>query len=170
MLNWLIDRQITKAERDLGVPLDYARWIARASLPATMRIAKFTKLLNAHRGPNAAFHVASLVGSMADDCGSCVQIGVNLARKAGVSREILEAVVRRAPESLPEKLADVYHFAEAATLNSPELDDYRERVRQHYGDNGLVEIALAVAMHRVFPTLKRGLGFARSCSLVPVEV
>ncbi len=170
MLNWFIDRQITKAERDLGVPLDYARWIAKVSLPATIRMAKFTKLLNAHRGPKTAVHVASLVGSMADDCGSCVQIGVNLARKVGVSREILEAVVRRTPESLPEELADVYHFAEAATLNSPELDDYRERVRQHYGDEGLVEIALAVAMHRVFPTLKRGLGFAKSCSPAPVEV
>lgn len=170
MLSWFIDRQISKAERDLGVSLDYARWIAKASLPATLRMAKFTKLLNAHRGPKTAVHVASIVGSMADDCGSCVQIGVNLARKAGVSREILEAVVRRAPEALPDELADVYHFADAATLNAPELDDFRERVRRHYGDAGLVEIALAVAMHRVYPTLKRGLGFAKSCSLVPVEV
>ena len=80
MFSWLIDRQITKAERDLGVPLDYARWIARTSLPATLRMAKFTKLLNAHRGPTTAVHVASIVGSMAGDCGSCVQIGVNLAR------------------------------------------------------------------------------------------
>jgi AhpD family alkylhydroperoxidase len=165
MLSWLINRKITKAERELGVSLDYARWIAKASLPATLRMAKFTKLLHAHRGPATAVHVASIVGSMADDCGSCVQIGVNLARKAGVSREILEAVVRRAPETLPADLADVYRFAEAATLNAPELDDFRERVRDRYGDAGLIEIALAVAMHRVYPTLKRGLGFAKSCSL-----
>ena len=170
MISWFINRQITKAERDLGVPLDYARWIAKVSLPATMRMAKFTKLLHTHRGPTTAVHVASLVGSMAEDCGSCVQIGVNLARQAGVSPAILQAVVRRTPEALPEQLADVYHFADAVTAGSPEQDDYRERVRQHYGDEGLVEIALAVALHRVFPTLKRGLGFAKSCSLVPVEV
>jgi len=170
MISWFINRQITKAERDLGVPLDYARWIAKVSLPATMRMAKFTKLLHTDRGPTTAVHVASLVGSMAEDCGSCVQIGVNLARQAGVSREILQAVVRRTPEALPEQLADVYHFADAVTAGSPEQDDYRERVRQHYGDEGLVEIALAVALHRVFPTLKRGLGFAKSCALVPVEV
>lgn len=170
MISWFINRQITKAERDLGVPLDYARWIARVSLPATMRMAKFTKLLHTGRGPTTAVHVASLVGSMAEDCGSCVQIGVNLARKAGVSPEILQAVVRRTPEALPEQLADVYRFADAVTAGSPEQDDYRERVRQHFGDEGLVEIALAVALHRVFPTLKRGLGFAKSCSLVPVEV
>lgn len=170
MLSWFIDRQITKAERELGVSLDYARWIAGVSLPATLRMAKFTKLLNAHRGPKAAVLIAGIVGAMADDCGSCVQIGVNLARKAGISREILEAVVRRNPEALPEELADVYRFADAVSLNSPEQDDYRERVRRHFGDEGLVEIALAVAMHRVFPTLKRGLGFAKSCALVPVEV
>lgn len=170
MFSWFIDRQITKAERDLGVSLDYARWIARVSLPATLRMAKFTKLLNKHRGPTRAVHVASIVGAMADDCGSCVQIGVNLARKAGVPRELLEAVVRRNPDGLPDDLADLYHFADATTQNGPQLDEYRERVRGHYGDEGLVEIALAVAMHRVFPTLKRGLGFAKSCSLVPVEV
>ena len=82
----------------------------------------------------------------------------------------MAAVVRRHPEGLPEDLGDVYHFADTVTQNAPQQDEYRERVRGHYGDEGLVEIALAVAMHRVFPTLKRGLGFAKSCSLVPVEV
>ncbi len=32
------------------------------------------------------------------------------------------------------------------------------------------ELSLAIASARVFPTVKRGLGFARSCSLVEIAV
>lgn len=170
MIQRFLNRQIDKAERDLGVPLDEARYVARVSLGVTWRMTRFTKLLHAGKGPTAALHVASIVGSMADDCGSCVQIGVNLARKAGVPREVLSAVVARNPEDLPPELADVYRFADAVTLNAPEQDELRERVRRHFGERGLLEISMKIAMHRVFPTLKRALGYAKSCSLVPVEV
>ncbi len=166
ILNWQID----KTERQLGVPADEARFIASVSLSATWRLAKFVKILHSGKGPRHALHVASLVGSMAEDCGSCVQIGVNLARQAGLPREQIAAIVERRPDDLPEELAAVYRFAEAVTLNSEEQDAFREAVRRQYGDAGLVEICIAVAMHRVFPTLKRGLGYAKSCSLAPVKV
>lgn len=171
MIQAFLNRQIDKAERDLGVPLDYARYIARASLKATWKIAKFTKLVQVGRGPlNVPLHVASIVGAMADDCGSCVQIGVNLARKDGVKGDVLTAVIHRQPEQLPDELRDVYAFAHAVTLDEPQQHDLRERIRERYGDHGLVEISLAIALHRVFPTLKRGLGYAKSCSQVTVSV
>jgi hypothetical protein len=170
MLKTLINWQIDRAERQLGVPLDYGRWLAGVSLSATWRLARFTKIMQAGHGFSHARHIAGLVGAMADDCGSCVQIGVNLSRQAGIPREQLSAVVERRPEDLPEELAAVYRFAEAVTLNSDEQDELREVVRKFYGDRGLVEICMAVAMHRVYPTLKRGLGYAKSCSRVVVEV
>lgn len=170
MIQALINRQIDKTERDLGVPLDDARWLASVSWSATWRMTRFAKIAKSGHGFSDARHIAGLVGAMADDCGSCVQIGVNLSRKAGVPREVLSAVVARRPEDLPDDLAAVYRFAEAVTLNNDEQDELREVVRKFYGDRGLVEICMAVAMHRVFPTLKRGLGFAKSCSRVTVEV
>lgn len=166
LMNWQIDKQ----ERELGVPLDDGRWLASVSWSAAWRLARFSKIMQSGHGFGHARHIAGLVGAMADDCGSCVQIGVNISRKAGVPREQLSAVVERRPEDLPEDLAAVYRFAEAVTLNSDEQDELRETVRKFYGDRGLVEICMAVAMHRVFPTLKRGLGFAKSCSRVVVAV
>jgi alkylhydroperoxidase family enzyme len=170
MLQSFIQWRISQSERELGVPLDYARYVARVSTSAAMRLARFSKILAAGKGPWMAVHIASIVSAMADDCGSCVQIGVNLARNAGVPRDVLAAVVERSPERLSDELADVYRFATAVTENSPEQEEYREAVRNRYGDEGLVEIAMAIALHRVFPTLKRGLGFAKSCSLVRVDV
>jgi len=170
MLQAFFNWQISKMERHLGVSLDYFRHVAATSPSAAIRMARFSKLAQAGKGPREALLVASIVGSMADDCGSCVQIGVNLARKAGVSREVLSAILARDPDRLPAELADVYRFSEAVTMNTDEQDDARERIRKRFGEKGLIEISMAVAMHRVYPTFKRGLGFAKSCSRVTVEV
>lgn len=44
------------------------------------------------------------------------------------------------------------------------------RLRERYGEEGLVELALAIASARVFPVTKRALGYALSCSKVEVRV
>jgi hypothetical protein len=43
-------------------------------------------------------------------------------------------------------------------------------MRLRYGDEGLVELALAIASCRTFPVTKRVLGYAVSCSDVAVHV
>ena len=168
MFKWFFDRQIAAAEKQYGVPLDYMRYLAEHSTGATLRMARFARI--AEQAPNlppTVACVAGIVSAMADDCGTCVQIGVNIAKQRGVSRDILQAVVRRQPDDLPDELRDVYHFAEAVTT-SVDDDELREKLRQRYGDRGLIDLGLAIAMHRVYPTLKRALGFAKSCSLVTV--
>jgi hypothetical protein len=37
------------------------------------------------------------------------------------------------------------------------------------GDRGLIDPSMAVAMHRVYPTLKRALGYAKSCTPVTLS-
>jgi hypothetical protein len=64
----------------------------------------------------------------------------------------------------------VYRFAEAVVTASPDADALRPRVAEHFGEEGLVELALAIASSRFFPIVKRTLGYARSCSLVTIEV
>ncbi len=95
MLQAIFNHQITKAEQQLGVSLDYLRYIARVSRSAAWRLARFTRLVQATppRELREAVLVGSLVAAMADDCGSCVQIGINLARQAGLDRAVVSAVV-----------------------------------------------------------------------------
>ncbi|HEX8181090.1 MAG TPA: hypothetical protein VF525_16200, partial [Pyrinomonadaceae bacterium] len=121
------------------------------------------------RLPAAPYHVARLVATRHEDCGACVQIEVNLARKSHVPVAVLRAVLNDRADELPPDLADVYHFARAvvAAEDQPEL---RERLRAHYGAEAFVELALGIAAARVFPTTKRALGYATSCALVEVQV
>jgi alkylhydroperoxidase family enzyme len=172
MLRRIILKQLAAEERKLGgVSIDYLRHIARTSLPAFFKFTLFTPLA-AHRRalPADAYHVARLVATQHEDCGTCVQIEVNLARRDGVAPEVLRAAVHRRPDELPAPLADVYRFAEAVVAAGGAEGEWRERVRGHYGEEALIEMALGIAAARVFTTTKRALGYATSCALVRVEV
>jgi len=171
MLNRIIEGRIQAAERDLGVPLDYVRYLARTSLKNVMRLTRFQRLADAGGSvPASATGVATIVGSMADDCGTCVQISVNIAKQHGVSPDIIRAAVQRRREDLADELRDVFDFADGVTSGIGVDDDLRERIRARWGDQGLIDLSMTVAMHRVYPTLKRALGYAKSCELVPVTV
>jgi alkylhydroperoxidase family enzyme len=172
MLRALILRKLSSEERKLGASLDYVRHMVRnARLGAFFRFARFLPLAAYRRVlPAPACHVARLAAVRHADCGTCLQIEVRAARKDGVPAEVVAAAARGDPVSLPDDLADVHRFATAVVAASGGEDALRETLRARYGEEGLVELALAVASCRVFPEVKRALGFARSCSLVPLEI
>lgn len=56
-----------------------------------------------------------------------------------------------------------------ATANGEE-DMLRESIRLRYGNEGLIEMALAIASCRAFLVIKRTLGYAVRCSAVAIRV
>jgi alkylhydroperoxidase family enzyme len=171
MIRNLILRKLDKEERTLGESVDYLRHILRTSLPAFFKFALFTPLAQHRRKlPSAPLRVAHMIATQDEDCGSCVQIAVNLARRDGVPAEVIHAVLNGHPEKLTPDLADVYHFTKAIVEASDKEEAYRQRLRDRFGEEGLVELALGIATARVFPITKRALGYATSCSLVKVNI
>jgi hypothetical protein len=151
------------------VPIDETRYILSHSIKALLAYSSLSKL-SQYRGPlpPEVHATAKIAAYRQEDCGSCLQISVNLARKAGVPAALLRDLAQGRISSLPESLRDVYRFAEeqANRSDNPEL---RERLRQRYGDDGLIALAIAVTSARTFPTLKRALGYATSCSRVEIS-
>lgn len=171
ILRWLINARITVAEKRMGVPLDYLRYILKVSLQAFHKFTRIMPLAHYRRKlPAAAYHVARLVTVRHDDCGTCVQIEVNLAKREGISKEVLQTVLDSKVEALPAELQVVYRFAEAVATQSGADVELRPVIIQQYGERGLVEMAMGMGVSRIFPTTKRALGFAVSCSKVKVEV
>jgi hypothetical protein len=170
MLRRFINWRLSVAERQMGTSVDYLRHILRISRRAFLAFAKIMPLANYHRVlPEAPLHVVRLTALCFEDCGGCVQGEVNMAKKAGVSLAVVQAVLSGEAIELPEELADVYHFS-LAVLETRDDETLRDRVREHYGEEGLVEIALALGACRVFPTIRRALGYAKSCSVEPIKV
>ncbi len=171
MFGALVRWKIRSAEKRLGEPLDYLREMYNHAPGAFWEFAKVAKA-SAYRSklPAAPFHVARLVAVRMQDCGPCVQTCINLAKEDGVEPAILKAALDGNVDALPESLKDVYRFAEAVAAASGQEGEYRERLRQVFGEEAVIELAMAIALCQTFPILKRGLGHAKSCSLVKVEV
>ena len=171
MIRYLILKQLDKQERSLGESVDYVRHILRFSLPAFFKFALFTPLAQHRRRlPPTPYRVARIVATRDEDCGTCVQIEVNLARRERVPDAVIRAVLNDRPEDLTPELAEVYRFTKAVVGASGEEAELRQRIRGRYGEDGLVELALGIAAARVFPVTKRALGFATSCALVEIKV
>lgn len=171
MIRRFLLSRIASAERTLGGPMDYARFLLDASRPAFFSFGKVSRALTFRpRTPPAPLHVAGLAASLHEDCGTCVQIHLKLARRGGVPPEVLRAVLDRRPDLLPSNLALVYRFTRAVLEEDPAQADLREQVRAHYQDAGVAELALAIAAARYYPQVKKALGFATSCERASVAV
>jgi len=171
MIRKLILNRLDKDERFLGESLDYVRHILRTSLAAFFKFALFTPLAQHRRKlPPTPYRIARLIAVQDEDCGTCVQIEVNLARRDGIPADVIRAVLGNRPEELTPELADVLRFAKAVVEASGEEEELRQRLRERYGEEGLVEMALGIAAARVFPVTKRALGYAKSCALVEVKM
>lgn len=170
MLRRFLASRIAAAERELGVSMEYAHSILGVSLPAFFRFARFLAVDEYRRLlPEAPRAVARIAAVQLEDCGTCLQIVVNQARNAGVPRAHVRAVLEGRWGDLPEELTEVCRFTVAVVTRSGGEDALRERIRVRYGDEGLVELALAIASCRTFPITKRALGYAVSCSQVAVH-
>jgi hypothetical protein len=170
MLRYLLSKRLDAEERRLGVPLEYARYILRTSLSAFAKYAMFMPMArHRERLPADALFTARLVATVREDCGTCVQIVVNNGRKARVPADVIHALLAGRVEALPEHLRQVHRFT-MSVLDGNDGGELREEIRRRYGDEGLIDLAFAVATARVFPTTKRVLGYAISCSRVQVQV
>jgi alkylhydroperoxidase family enzyme len=171
MLRAVINSRLDVLEKQLGESIEYTRHILRTSLRLFFKFLKFTSFAQHRKAcPAEPYFVAATVAAREFDCGPCVQICVNQARQSGVPADVLQAVLDRRVDDLPEELADAYRFAEAVVTASGDEDYLRERLRERYGEEGLIELAYGIAAAGVFPTVKRALGYAQSCSRVALHV
>ena len=94
---------------------------------------------------------------------SALQMEVRLAKQAGVRVPLLHAVLDESPCLLPPELAEVYFFAGAVAMGNGEEDQWREAILRRYGEVAVIELAQAIAVARLFPTVLHAMGYAAPC-------
>jgi hypothetical protein len=169
MIKWFLRRWIDKFERTWSYDASYFRDVLDADPRALMAFSKVTGIGTYRKDvPLEVYCAAGIVGAMAEDCGPCTQLGIDMAQRAGVDPAILRAVVARDLRGMPEDVALAVRFAETSLRHAPEADDLREEVRRRFGKRGLVSLAFAMTAARLYPTLKYAMGHGRSCMCVTV--
>jgi len=165
MLKWFLRRQIAAFERTWNYDATYIREMIDADPQAVMVFGKVQGLGRYRKDvPLAAHCAAGLVAVMAEDCGPCTQLGIDMAQRQGVDPAILRAVVARDYAAMPAEVALAARFTEASLAHAPEVDDLREEVLRCWGRRGLLSLTFAMLAARTYPTLKYALGHGRSCT------
>ena len=171
MLRWLIHRKLDAEEKKLGESVDYLRHVVDISPAAFLRFCSILPFANSRKVlPKEAWFVAQIVALQEEDCGTCLQITVNLARQSGVDAALLRAALDGDCHDMSREMVDVFRFTRSVINATGDEDALRETLRKRYGDRGLIELSYAIASSRIPPTVKRCLGYAKSCSVVSVAV
>jgi len=119
--------------------------------------------------PVEEYYVAKIATMQTEDCGECLQLNVDFARESGVSPELIRSALAGG-SGLPSDLKAVYDYAVSVAAHSEIPEESVKELEHRYGMTFMVELALCIASAKVFPTIKRTLGYAKSCRLVTVEV
>jgi hypothetical protein len=124
--------------------------------------------LHRHAASAAQVAMARLAAVQAEDCGPCVEIAARGALMDGVPRGMINQALAGTLE--PGPAAQAFAFARAIALSQPETDALGEAIEAEFGRAVRTELTIAAATCRVHPAFKRGLGYAQSCAVRPLQL
>jgi hypothetical protein len=170
MRSWIARRTLRAFAKSYGYDVSYLLMMLNHSPAAFFKFAPLMKAA-AHREavPIDASFAAKIVGALAEDCGPCTQLVVDMALEAGMAKDQIEAVLRRDAKAMNEATTLGFRFADAVARRAVEAEDeFRDAVLAQWGQKGVIDLTLALQMGRMFPMVKAGLGYARECRRVAV--
>jgi hypothetical protein len=170
MRSWIARRSLRAFAKRFGYDVSYLEMILNVSPSAFFKFAPLMKAA-AHREsvPVDASFAAKIVGALAEDCGPCTQLVVDMALEAGMAKDQIEAVLRRDPRAMNDATTLGFRFADAVVRRASEEDEFRDAVRAQWGQKGVIDLTLALQLGRMFPMVKAGLGYAKECRRVSVS-
>ena len=113
--------------------------------------------------------VTRIGSALIEDCGPCALTAAQGALFDGVSRDTANAALAGGEDlGVDESLA--FRFGQAIAQQSIEADALGDAVEDKFGRTVRLELAMAAAMVRAYPAMKRGLGLTKACSAVKLAV
>lgn len=170
MLRTLIARQIDKMERLWGYDASYLRLVLAVNPMSALKFGMVSLMADQKAAPPEVIAAAKIVATLAEDCGPCTQIVVDMAAAQGVAPQVLRAILAGNTTEMGEAAALGWRFARASLARDLEsVDPLRGEIVRRWGEAGLVTVSLSLTAARMYPTLKYALGYGRTCSKVTVD-
>jgi hypothetical protein len=169
VLKTFLLRMIDRFERTWGYDASYMRALASAAPRSYLKFTKVMSMVDQTAAPAEALAAAIIVGTLAEDCGPCVQISTDIAAASGVAPDVLRAILAGDEAGMGEVAGLAWRFARASLARDLEsVDPLRGEIVRRWGEAGLVAVSLSLTAARMYPTLKYALGYGRTCSKVTV--
>ncbi|WP_374130407.1 hypothetical protein [Sphingomonas sp. 28-62-20] len=122
-----------------------------------------------HAAPIALFHATRIGAIMAEDCGGCTMVCATAALDDGLDRAIVNLMLGGG-EGLPADAAMAFNFGRAIAIQSADAAPLGEAIEAGHGRIVRLELAMAAALVRGYPGLKRGLGLLQHCAVTRLQV
>jgi hypothetical protein len=169
MRKFIARRMLRATAKRYGYDASYLEMMLEESPAAFFKFAPVMKA-SAHREvvPVEASFAAKITGAMAEDCGPCTQLTVDMALEAGMAKDQIEAVLRRDVGAMNAATALGFRFADAIVHHSADDERHRDAVRARWGEKGVIDLTVGLQMGRLFPMIKTALGDAKECRRVIV--
>jgi alkylhydroperoxidase family enzyme len=161
---------LAKFEREWGYDTSYMRTVLdECGVGALMPMNGVQKLSKyRYDVPTDVYYTAVLLATRHGDCGPCLQLGVKMAQKDGVSPETLRAVLAGDREAMSEPVRLSYDFARAVLARDGWDGAAREELRRRYGARAIVSLAYGMAGGGFYPAFKYALGVGHACHRISV--
>ena len=152
LLNWGARRRYGKDFVPLGVVAHNPRFLVPYAGMNTFASGK-TRLAPEIR--SLAMHLVSVLNG----CAWCMDFSRFAGERGGIAGEKLAAVLEHETSDAfsPAERAALAFAAEAAQLGARVSDETFARLREHFGEREIVELAAAVAAEKFFTTLNAAL-------------
>jgi hypothetical protein len=129
MLKWFMKRKL----KAFGEAFDYdtsnMQELVEIDPAAGLAVSRLSATASYRAdAPAAAWFAGKLVAGMSEDCGPCVQLGVRMAERSGVSASDLGAIISGDVGRMSAEASLGYRFAKALLARSEDLDDLREEI------------------------------------------
>jgi len=170
MVKWLLHRAISSFERTWRYDAGYVHELIDIDPRAAWMFQRATALGRYRKGvPLDALAAAGITAVRSEDCGPCTQLAVEMATRAGVSPNVLRAVLTDTVAAMPEHVALVWRFTRATLDHDPSADQYREQIVKRWGRKALVSVTYAILTARMYPTVKYAMGHGKACTRIVVD-
>lgn len=170
MLKLLAHRLVGRFGRRYSYDTGYMDEMIDEDFVGFRRFAKLAGLSSYGFGlPPGPLFAAKVIATRAAGCGPCLELVIRMAEEAGVSRTALASIARQGDDADPEmRLAA--NFALAVVTNGADLPALLQAVEARFGRRGRMGLAVAVATAQFYPMVKRGMGHAQGCEMLPPEL
>lgn len=170
MLKAILRAVVNRFERRYDYDASYMRELLDIDTAAFFAFSKVQGLSSYRKAPRDALAAAGIVGTLAEDCGPCTQIGVKIAEENGVSAQVLKGILTGDEAMMGPDATLAWRFARASLARDMEIaDPLRDEIVRRWGKKALASIALAIATVRVYPTVKYAMGYGKMCSKIDVQ-
>ena len=169
MLKWFMKRRLKAFGDAFDYDTGYMQDLVDIDPAAGLAVSRLSAAASYRAdAPVAAWFAGKLVAGMSEDCGPCVQLGVRMAERSGVSASDLRAIIASDVGRMSAEASLGYRFAQALLARSEELDDLREEIVARWGRKALGAISIGIVTTRTFPALKYALGHGQACQSVEI--